>query len=89
MPPRHVERGNNDGLSARRRPRWAVPLFASVETSQIARDPDSDAAQFAFSRPNAIVNIAQLSNESNLAGGRRKRLAAAAQRGQYTTRPRI
>jgi hypothetical protein len=36
-------------------------LFASVETSQIARDPDSDAAEFAFSRLNAIVNIAQLS----------------------------
>ena len=39
----------------------AVSLSVSVETSQLARDPDSDAAQLAFSKPNAIANIAQLS----------------------------
>jgi hypothetical protein len=69
MPPRRVERSTMTASALAAARAGAVSLFASVGTSQLARDPDSDAAKLASSKPNAIANIAQLSkNESNLVG---------------------
>jgi hypothetical protein len=36
----------------------AVTLFASVETSRAAHDPDDDAAKHAFPGPGSLVKIA-------------------------------
>jgi hypothetical protein len=64
MPPgagRACSPRNNDGLSYRcPHQAEAVTLFASVEASRAARDPDDDAAKHAFAKPGSLVKIAQL-----------------------------